>query len=87
MSLNENELPQDHSPPEFMTCEDVRDLLHMLVENELEDGEARDVLEHLASCKLCREALSQHIKLHGVLTAHMPWLGKLYYSPVRYPHH
>jgi anti-sigma factor RsiW len=64
-------------------CEEVRDLLHMLIENELEDDDARFVLGHLSECRACREALAQHVKLHGLLTTNMPWLSKIHFGPVR----
>lgn len=70
-----------------MPCEEVLDLLHCLIHNELEDDEAEQVLTHLATCKSCRQALSEHVKLSGMLTANMPWLGKLYFRYDRGTHH
>lgn len=75
----------ENSPVE--TCEDVLDLLHCLIENELEDAEAEKVLSHLANCKTCRKALSEHVKLRGLLSANMPWLGGLYFNRVASPRH
>lgn len=74
-------------PDPNTTCEEVLDLLHLLVTNEIEDDDASMVLTHLAQCKPCREALSQHIKLSGLLSSQMPWLGKIYFSPKRQSMH
>lgn len=74
-----NELPT--------SCEDVLDLLHCLIENELEDDEAEAVLTHLAGCKPCRQALSEHIKLRGLLVTNMPHLSKIHFSAYRPTYH
>ena len=74
------------SPQEAFSCEDTLDLLHALLHNELEDDDAELCLRHLATCKSCREALSQHVKLSGLLKSEMPWLGKLYFNKVYSPH-
>lgn len=75
------------TPDDSMQCEEVCDLLHALIHNELEDVESSAVLRHLAECKECREALAQHVKLNGMLQANMPWLGKIYFSRSWHPTH
>jgi len=69
------------------TCEEVLDLLHCLIHNELEDHEAEAVLTHLATCRTCRHALAEHVKLAGLLTTNMPWIGKIYFSTHRASYH
>lgn len=68
-----------------MTCEDARDLLHALIQNDLEDEDSAMVLQHLAGCKACRAALAEHVKLNGLLQANMPWLGKIYFNRSWHP--
>lgn len=70
-----------------MSCDEVLDLLHCLIHNELEDDEAEAVLTHLATCRSCRQALSEHVKLSGLLATNMPWIGKIYFSAHRASYH
>ncbi len=70
-------------PEPGMTCEEVRDLLHALVTNELEDEEVRPVLSHLVDCDGCRAAMAEHVRLVGKLREHMPSIGKLYFKAGR----
>lgn len=67
-------------PEPEMSCEDVLDLMHSFVSNELEPEESRPILEHLANCEACRKAMSEHVRLAGKLSEHMPRLGKLYFT-------
>jgi anti-sigma factor RsiW len=66
-------------PEPGLTCEEVRDLLHSFVSNELEKEELEAVLEHLAACEGCRAAMAEHVRLIGKLREHMPKLGRLYF--------
>lgn len=66
-------------PEPGMHCEEVRDLLHAFVTNDLEKEEFNQVLEHLAACEACRKAMAEHVRLAGKLSEHMPSLGKLYF--------
>jgi len=66
-----------------MACEDVLDLLHAFVTNELEEDEIRPILQHLGQCDSCRAAMADHVKIVGVLRANMPTLVKPYFS--RFP--
>jgi anti-sigma factor RsiW len=78
-------MPSTPETTEPMSCEDVLDLLHCLIHNELEDEEAEHVLTHLAGCKSCRKALSEHVRLSGMLASNMPWMGKIYFDRYRSP--
>ncbi|RIK01000.1 MAG: hypothetical protein DCC46_02590 [Armatimonadetes bacterium] len=62
------------------SCVDVRDLLHALIENDLDEDDAKWVLQHLAECDECREALKQHAKLSGLVLRHLPWLGMAHFG-------
>ena len=66
-----------------MGCEEVLDLLHDFVANELEDEDLRPVLRHLGDCPSCRLAMAEHVRLLGVLRANMPVLVKPYFSGYR----
>jgi anti-sigma factor RsiW len=70
-----------------MNCEETRDLLHCLIQNELDDAESQAVLAHLSNCKPCRSALSEHIRLSGILQSNMPWIGKLYFARYHASYH
>ena len=63
-----------------LTCEEVRDDLYLFVTNELEDDESRNICAHLFSCKACREALSEHVKLTGTLRKTLPGITLRYYA-------
>lgn len=63
-----------------LTCEDVGDLLYLYITEELEDDEAREVSLHLASCRSCRQSLSETVKITGVLSAVLPRMPLQYYS-------
>lgn len=71
---------QSQPPSEApLTCEDVRDVLYLLVTNEL--GEETDaVCLHLTGCKDCRVALAEHIRLAGRLTSAFKHIELHYYS-------
>lgn len=56
-------------------CQDVRDELHSLLMDELSDDESGPILSHLAECKECRLALTQHSKLLGHLVTYFPGLN------------
>jgi len=74
-------MPRDLQQGEpAMDCEEVRDLLHAFVTDELEDEEVRPLLRHLADCVPCRSAMAEHVKLAGVLRAAMPTLVKPYFT-------
>lgn len=64
---------------EGMNCEDVRDLLFMFLNNEL-DEELEEVIDHLARCPECRLALREHMKLSGLLYRTMPYVARTCYS-------
>lgn len=66
-----------------MECEEVLDLLHAFVTNELEEDEIRPILQHLGLCDSCRSAMADHVKIVGVLRANMPSLVKPYFSGIR----
>jgi anti-sigma factor RsiW len=68
-------------PNRKLTCEEVRDELHSLVMNELEEWEAEPILIHLAGCRACRQALSEHAQLAGALSEHMPALTHKLFKP------
>ena len=70
-------------PEPEMSCDDVRDLLHAFVSNELENDDLKQVLAHLADCESCRKAIAEHVRLAGKLSEHMPSLGKLYFRAHR----
>lgn len=63
-----------------MSCEDVRDLLYLLLTNELEPEETEQVLLHLAKCPGCLAALAQHAKLAGTLEQTLKMIPPHYYS-------
>jgi anti-sigma factor RsiW len=63
-----------------LECEEVLDLLHAFVANELEEDDIRPVLEHLGDCESCRAAMAEHVKILGVLRANMPSLVKPYFT-------
>ncbi len=71
---------QTQAPERSDACGPVQDLLHAFLTNELEAEESKSVLEHLAGCSGCREAMAEHVQLLGLMRAHMPWLGKPYYQ-------
>ena len=64
----DNVSPSDNQ----MSCENVRDELHALICNELDEAEAIPVLEHLKGCQSCRQAMGEHAKLAGIMTEHLP---------------
>lgn len=63
-----------------MTCEAVRDLLYLVLCNELEVDEASQVYAHLAGCEACRKALSEQARMLGFLEQTMPKVRFPYYS-------
>ena len=74
-------MPRDLQESEpAMDCEEVKDLLHAFVTDELEDDEVRPILRHLAECTPCRGVMAEHVKLVGVLRANMPPLVKPYFT-------
>jgi anti-sigma factor RsiW len=52
-----------------MTCEEARELLHALVDGELDAGHARQVEAHVAGCARCAAALRGHRQLREALAA------------------
>lgn len=66
-------------PEPSLSCEDVRDLLYLLVTNELGD-ETDAVCLHLTGCADCRAALAEHIKLAGKLSTSFKHIELHYYS-------
>jgi len=62
-----------------LACLDVRDLLHLFVTNELGE-EFAPVCAHLTSCKECRKALAEHVKMAGMLTHAVTFSDMRYYS-------
>ena len=71
------------STESVMACEEVLDLLHAFVTNELEEEETRPLLQHLGTCDSCRAAMAEHVKIVGVLRANMPSLVKPYFTRFR----
>lgn len=66
--------------PEVMSCEDVRDLLYLFLNNELEEDESQQVCAHLFECAECRQAMAEHVKLAGSLKRSIPGIELRYYS-------
>jgi anti-sigma factor RsiW len=67
-----------HSNEKPASCEEVRDLLHAFVGNELEAPDTRLVLERLLRCQDCLDAMAEHVRLAGVLRASLPSFTKPY---------
>lgn len=63
-----------------MACDEVLDLLHAFVTNDLEEEDIRPILQHLGACDSCRAAMADHVKIVGVLRANMPSLVKPYFQ-------
>jgi len=66
-----------------MVCEEVLDLLHAFVTNDLEEDDVRPILQHLGQCESCRAAMADHVKIVGVLRANLPSLVKPYFKVYR----
>jgi anti-sigma factor RsiW len=52
-----------------MTCEESRELLHALIDGELDAGHAREVEAHVASCPRCAAALRDYRVMRQGLAA------------------
>ncbi|HVT14130.1 MAG TPA: zf-HC2 domain-containing protein [Fimbriimonadaceae bacterium] len=63
-----------------LSCEDVRDLLYLFLNNELEEEESQQVCAHLFECEECRIAMAEHVKLSGALKRTIPGIQLRYYS-------
>jgi anti-sigma factor RsiW len=55
-----------------MNHDEIRELLHALVDGELDVVNAREVEQHLRDCEECRRAAGQIRDLHGALTSDAP---------------
>lgn len=62
-------MPDSNS--EFLTCQEVRDLMFLIATNELEDEVAEKAFLHMAHCPDCREALAEHVKIAAALIGTM----------------
>ena len=51
-----------------MTCEDMSDLLHALLDGELDAANARKMEAHVASCGRCDTELSQYRKMRRAMS-------------------
>jgi len=51
----------------MMTCDEVRVLLHALLDGELDAGHAREVEAHVAGCPRCATELSQFREMRGAM--------------------
>jgi hypothetical protein len=71
---------QQEPTPEKMSCDDVRDLLYLFLNNEMEDNESQQVCGHLFDCGDCRQAMAEHVKLSGALKRSIPGIELRYYS-------
>jgi anti-sigma factor RsiW len=66
--------------PAPLSCEEVRDLLYLFLNNELEEDESRQVCAHLFDCAECRKAMAEHVKLSCALKRSLPGIELKYFS-------
>jgi anti-sigma factor RsiW len=52
-----------------MTCEETRELVHALIDGELDAGHAREVEAHVANCPLCAAQLRDYRVMRQALAA------------------
>ncbi|MBS1717685.1 MAG: zf-HC2 domain-containing protein [Armatimonadetes bacterium] len=50
-----------------LSCEQVRDLMFLVVTNDLDEKSAEQAFVHLAGCPACRQVMAEHVKLAAAL--------------------